>query len=133
LGVDGTIGLLVEPMAAPGFELIVGVRRDPSFGPVVLVGLGGILTEVLDDVSIRLAPVGQDEAVEMLTELRGYGLLSGVRGRSGASLDSVADIVVRLGEIALADPDILEIDLNPVIATPDDATVVDALIVTAAP
>ena len=130
---DGSIGVLVEPMATPGVELIVGVRRDPSFGSVVLVGLGGTLTEVVDDVSIRLAPVDHDEAVEMFAELRGHALLSGARGRPGASVDAVADIAVRLGQIALADPDILEIDLNPVIATPAGATVVDALIVTAVP
>ena len=76
-------GLLVEPMAAPGLELIVGLRRDPLFGPAVLVGLGGILAEVLDDVAIRLAPVTPRAAMSMLDDLRGRRLLDGVRGRPG--------------------------------------------------
>ena len=74
-------GLLVEPMAAPGVELILGLRRDPQFGPAVLVGLGGVLTEVLDDVAIRLAPLDAAAAGAMLDDLRGARLLGGVRGR----------------------------------------------------
>jgi acyl-CoA synthetase (NDP forming) len=129
-GVD-TRGLLVEPMADPGVELILGVRRDPTFGPAVMVGLGGILTEVLDDVAIRLAPVPLTEARAMLDELRGARILDGVRGRPAADREAVAAMLVALSRLAVDRPDILEIDLNPVIAGPDGAVAVDALVVLA--
>ena len=122
-------GLLVEPMAAPGLELIVGMRRDPSFGPVVMVGLGGVLAEVLDDVTVRLAPVPADEALAMLAELRGARILDGVRGRPAVDRDSVAALIVALSRVAMARPDIVEVDMNPVIASPDGAIAVDALVV----
>jgi acyl-CoA synthetase (NDP forming)/bacterioferritin-associated ferredoxin len=98
-------GLVVQPLAPAGVELILGMRRDSLFGPTVLVGLGGILTEVLDDVAIRLAPVGREEAVDMLRDLRGQAVLDGTRGRPGVSLNAVADIIVRLGAIAVGDPE----------------------------
>ena len=122
-------GVLVEPMAEPGLELIVGMRRDPLFGPVVLVGLGGVLAEVLDDVAIRLAPVTAGEAAAMLADLRGAALLDGPRGRPAIDRAAIVDLVVRLGDLAAARPDIVEIDLNPVIAGPGGAIAVDALVV----
>ncbi|HYH93817.1 MAG TPA: acetate--CoA ligase family protein [Candidatus Saccharimonadales bacterium] len=124
-------GLLVEPMADPGVELIVGLRRDPSFGPAVVVGLGGVLTEVLDDVSIRLAPVGRDTALGMLDELRGTRILDGVRGAPAVDRAAVAELVVALSRLAIDRPDIVEVDLNPVIAAPTGAVAVDALVVLA--
>ncbi len=125
-------GLLVEPMAAPGVELIVGMRRDPSFGPCVIVGLGGLFAEVLDDVAIRLAPVGPSTVRAMLDELRGGPVLHGVRGRAGVDLASLATLVAGLSTLAMRRPDIVELDLNPVIATPDGVVAVDALVVIAA-
>ena len=125
-------GLLVEPMAGPGVELIVGLRRDPSFGPVVLVGLGGVLTEVLDDVAIRLAPVDRDTALGMLDDLRAARILDGVRGGPAADRAAVADLVMALSRLGDARPDILEVDLNPVIASAAGAIAVDALVVLAA-
>lgn len=122
-------GLLVEPMADPGVELIVGMRRDPGFGPVVIVGLGGILAEVLDDVAIRLAPVPFHDALAMLDQLRGRRVLDGVRGRPPIDRKAVAEMVVTLSRLALDRPDIVEVDLNPVIASPDGAVAVDALVV----
>ncbi|MGH2477124.1 MAG: acetate--CoA ligase family protein, partial [Candidatus Limnocylindrales bacterium] len=122
-------GLLVEPMADAGLELIVGLRRDPSFGPVVLVGLGGLLAETIDDVAIRLAPIGRDEASAMLADLRGAALLDGVRGRPRADRAAVVDLIVGLARMAVDRPDIAEVDLNPVIASPDGALAVDALVV----
>lgn len=124
-------GVLIEPMAPAGLELIVGMRRDPLFGPVVLVGLGGVLAEVLDDVAIRLAPVRRDEAATMLDDLRGTALLDGPRGRPAVDRESVVDLIVRLGDLAVPNPDIVEIDLNPVIAGPDAAIAVDALVIMA--
>ena len=122
-------GLLVQPMALPGVELIVGLRRDASFGAAVVVGLGGVLTELLDDVSIRLAPVDRETALAMLAELRGARILDGVRGGSPVDRHAVADLIVALSRLADAHSDILEVDLNPVIASATGAVAVDALVV----
>jgi acyl-CoA synthetase (NDP forming) len=122
-------GLLVEAMAPPGLELILGLRRDPQFGPVVLVGLGGTLTEVLDDVAIRLAPLSLEAARAMLDELRGARLLHGVRGRPPIDRAALASMLVTLGQLGVERPDVLEVDLNPVIASEDGALAVDALVV----
>jgi acetate---CoA ligase (ADP-forming) len=122
-------GLLVEPMAGPGVELIVGLRRDPLFGPAVLVGIGGVLAEVLDDIAIRLAPVTPRAAMSMLDDLRGRRLLDGVRGRRGIDRSAVASMLVALGRLGVERPDLLEVDLNPVIASPSGAFAVDALVV----
>ena len=119
-------------MAAPGIELIVGGTRDAVFGPAVLVGLGGILAEVLDDVAVLLAPVTADEVRERLATLRGASLLRGVRGRPGVDIDAVARVVAAIGDLLVADPSIVEIDCNPVIAGPDGALAVDALVVVSA-
>jgi acetyltransferase len=126
-------GLLVEPMAMPGVELIVGGRQDPIFGSAVLVGLGGILAEVLDDVAVLLAPVDPVLVVERLARLRGAPLLRGARGRPGVDTDALAALVAGLGTFLVANPDVEEVDLNPVIASPAGAIAVDALIVVAGP
>jgi acyl-CoA synthetase (NDP forming) len=122
-------GLLVEPMAPPGVELIVGGRRDPIVGPVVLVGFGGILAEVLDDVAVLLAPVRADEVQRRVLGLRGAGLLGGVRGRAPVDIQALSALVSRLGDILCEDPEILDVDLNPVCVSPDGAMAVDALVV----
>jgi hypothetical protein len=98
----------------------------------VLVGLGGILAEAIDDVAIRLAPVPRGEARAMLAGLRGARLLGAFRGRPAVDLEAVVDVIVGLGELGLARPDIVEIDLNPVIAGPAGARIVDGLVVLAA-
>jgi acyl-CoA synthetase (NDP forming) len=125
-------GLLVEPMADPGVELILGLRRDPSFGPAVVVGLGGVLTEVLDDVAIRLAPVDRETGLGMLAELRGTRILDGARGGSPVDRGAVADLIVALSRLGETRPEIIEVDLNPVIASAAGALAVDALVVLAA-
>jgi len=122
-------GLLVEPMAPAGVELIVGGRRDPVFGPAVLVGLGGILAEVLDDVAVLLAPVGEAEVRRRLESLRGAAILRGVRGRPGVDLDALAALVAGVARVLVDDPSVAEIDLNPVIAWPGGVVAVDALVV----
>jgi acyl-CoA synthetase (NDP forming) len=124
-------GLIVQPMAASGVELIIGLRRDASFGPALVVGLGGVLTEVLDDVAIRLAPVDRETALDMLAELRGVRLLDGVRGGPAVDRGAIADLIVALGRLGDARPDIVEVDLNPVIASAGGALAVDALVVLA--
>jgi acyl-CoA synthetase (NDP forming) len=126
-------GLLVEAMAPAGVELILGLRRDPQFGPAVLVGLGGVLTEVLDDVAIRLAPLDDEAADGMLDELRGAALLRGVRSRPPVDRAALASMLVALGRLGVERPDILEVDLNPVIATARGALAVDALVVLEGP
>jgi len=122
-------GLLVEAMAAPGVELILGLRRDPQFGPAVLVGLGGVLTEVLDDVAIRLAPIDEAAAEAMLDDLRGARLLRGVRGRPAVDRAAIVSMLVALGRLGVDRGDVLEVDLNPVIASVGGAVAVDALVV----
>ncbi len=126
-------GLLVEPMARPGVELILGLRRDPQFGPAVLVGVGGTLAEVLDDVAIRLAPVDAETAEAMLDDLRASRLLRGVRGGSAVDRGAVASMIVTLGRLGTERPDILEVDLNPVIASASGPIAVDALVVLEGP
>ncbi|WP_214413065.1 acetate--CoA ligase family protein [Sphaerisporangium fuscum] len=121
-------GFLVEEQAAPGVELIVGLVRDPAFGPAVLAGLGGVWTEIMRDTALRLCPIGEADAREMLASLRGAPLLSGHRGTPAADLGSLVELLVRLaGEDGLwRDLDLGEFELNPVIASPAGAVAVDA-------
>jgi acetate---CoA ligase (ADP-forming) len=125
----GTRGVLVEPMAALGVELIVGLERDPMFGPAVLVGSGGILAEILDDVAIRLAPIDRAAALAMLDQLRSAPILAGARGQSPIDRAALADLVVAVARLGVERPDMAEIDLNPVVATAAGAIAVDALVV----
>jgi acetate---CoA ligase (ADP-forming) len=122
-------GLAVQRQVAAGVELILGLRRDPQFGPVALVGFGGILAEAIDDVAIRLAPVRSADAREMLASLRAARLLAGFRGLPPVHVDAVVELMVRLSGLALDRPDWLEVDLNPVIAGRGGPIIVDALIV----
>ena len=122
-------GVLVAEMIEGGVELIVGMEGDEQFGPTVIVGLGGVLTEVLDDVALRLAPVPRAEAGEMLGALRGAPLLDGFRGQPAVDRDAICDLIVAVGRLAAARPEIVELDLNPVIASEAGATIVDALVV----
>jgi acyl-CoA synthetase (NDP forming) len=123
-------GISVQPMIPPGLELVIGARLDPQFGPLVVVGLGGVLVEVLADIAADLAPVGQRQALAMLQSLKGWKLLTGYRGARGVDLDRLAAIIVAVSELAtdLADR-IGEIDVNPVICSAETIIAVDALIV----
>jgi acyl-CoA synthetase (NDP forming)/RimJ/RimL family protein N-acetyltransferase len=120
------VGYLVQRMAPPGPALIVGVVGDPQFGPLVAVGAGGITAELLGDVAVRLAPVGDRTAVEMLQGLRTFPLLDGFRGAPRTDVASVVDVIVRISALAAAHPEIAELDCNPVVAGSAGATVVDA-------
>jgi acyl-CoA synthetase (NDP forming) len=124
----------IEEMADLGssVELLVGVRRDPRFGPIVLVGLGGVFAEVLRDVRCALGPVQPTAARELLLALRGAALLTGARGRPSVDLDAAADVVARLSQVAAAHPEVAEIECNPVAVTPRGAVALDARIVLAA-
>jgi len=110
----------VERMVSGGVETILGVTRDPSFGPVVLFGLGGVSVELLRDVSLRIAPLTDRDADEMLHEIRGIRLLEGYRGSPPVNLDSLRDLLHRLSRLALENPEVAELDLNPVLAFPGD-------------
>ena len=114
-------GVTVERMVAGGIETIVGMTRDPSFGPVVLFGLGGISVELLRDVSLRVAPLTDRDAEEMLREIRGTKLLEGYRGAPPVNRASLLDVLHRVSLLALENPEIGELDLNPVLAFPGDA------------
>jgi acyl-CoA synthetase (NDP forming)/GNAT superfamily N-acetyltransferase len=119
-------GVLVQRMAEAGTELLVGVAADPRLGPLVAVGAGGATAELVGDVQVRLAPVGPREAGAMLRALRTFPLLDGFRGRPPADLAAVEDVVLRIGALAAAHPDVAELDCNPVVAGPGGAAVVDA-------
>lgn len=123
-------GVLVEQMALPGVELIVGARNDPSWGPVLLLGLGGIWAEVLGDVRVVPALLDPDAIVDELCRLKGAPLLRGYRGVAAADLRAVAAVAARLGWFVSRHPEIAEVDINPLVAYPEGAVALDALIVT---
>jgi acetate---CoA ligase (ADP-forming) len=106
-------GFLVQRMAPPGLEMIVGAVRDPRFGPIVSVGLGGIYTEALHDIAVRLAPVTPDEAAEMLASLRSRPLLQGVRGEPPKDEGALRDAVVAVSRLIADDPAVQEVEVNP--------------------
>lgn len=123
-------GYLVEEMAPAGQELVIGGLRDPQFGPLVMVGLGGIFVEVLRDVSFRICPITRLDAQEMLAELKGAAILDGARGMKPVSKDAIIDVLLKVGgENGLlmrhAD-DIAEADINPLIVSDSGAVAVDA-------
>jgi acetate---CoA ligase (ADP-forming) len=117
-------GTFVQPMAR-GKEVIVGMKRDPVFGPVIVFGLGGIFVEALKDTSLRVAPVNPAEAQQMIEEIKGYKILHGLRGEKSVNLNALAKIIVAISKLSLAHPEIKEIDLNPVMADEKDVIVVD--------
>jgi acyl-CoA synthetase (NDP forming) len=106
-------GVLVQPMVTGGQELILGGRQDPNFGPVVLIGLGGIFVEVLEEVSLRVAPITHREAREMIDELRGAPILKGARGHKPSDIQAVSEALLRLSQLLIDFPEIRELDINP--------------------
>ncbi|HSD99773.1 MAG TPA: acetate--CoA ligase family protein [Burkholderiales bacterium] len=123
-------GFLVEEMAPAGLELVVGGIRDPQFGPLVMVGLGGVLVEVLADVAFRICPITRLDAGEMLDELKGAALLRGARGRRPASREAIVDVLLKVGGdnglLMAHGDDIAEADINPLIVSEQGAVAVDA-------
>jgi acetyl coenzyme A synthetase (ADP forming)-like protein len=127
-------GLLVQQMAPGGVELIVGVVNDHSFGPVVACGAGGTTAELMKDVAVRITPVAQRDADEMLRSLRTFPLLDGYRGAPKCDVGAIEEVLLRVSAMVEAHPEIIELDLNPLIAGPDGAVIVDARVrVEAAP
>ncbi len=122
--------------AAPlerGVELIIGVRRDVRFGPIALVGIGGVYAELLSDVAVALAPVEEADAEELLRSLKGAPLLLGARGRPPLDLAAAAGATAALTRLAAAHPEIEEIEINPLLVTPDGALGLDARVVLGEP
>ena len=123
---DAMDGAVVQAMAQGGSETIVGFVQDPAFGPLVLFGLGGTAVELLGDYATCRVPLTEIEAHEMLLSLRGAPLLTGYRGSAPVNLEALVDLVLRCGQLAEDLPELAEADLNPVMATPEGALVVDA-------
>ena len=103
----------MQEMVSRGKEIIIGVNRDPQFGPLLMFGLGGIYVEVLKDVTFRVAPVSSQEAWEMLNEIQAYSLLRGVRGERSADLEAIVDTILRISQLVTDFPEIVEMDINP--------------------
>ncbi|OKK01242.1 acetate--CoA ligase family protein [Amycolatopsis sp. CB00013] len=121
-------GVQVQRMLSSGQEVIVGATTDTTFGKIVAFGLGGVLVEVLKDVTFRLAPLDRDEAFSMIDGIAAAEILRGVRGAEPVSRDALADVLTRVGALVTDFPQLAEVDLNPVLATPDGATAVDVRI-----
>jgi len=119
-------GLSVQPMAAPGVELLLGVVHDESFGPVIACGAGGTSAELLKDVAVRITPLTDLDSDEMVRSLRTFPLLDGYRGAERCDVGAIADVLLRLSALVDAHPEIAELDFNPVVARPDGALILDA-------
>ncbi len=122
-------GVAVQKMAQPGIEVIVGMSKDPQFGPVLMFGLGGILVEVLKDVAFRIVPLEARDARQMIREIKGFPVLEGFRGQEPADLEALEKLLLKVSAFVEAHPEIEELDLNPVFAYKDGALAVDARIV----
>jgi hypothetical protein len=117
-------------MAPRGVEIVLGARVDPALGPLIVVGFGGILVELLKDSAVELAPINRDEALRMMAKLKGFALLTGFRGGAPVDLERLADIIVRLSEFVSAQQGVVaEVDVNPIICGERSMLAVDALIV----
>lgn len=122
-------GILVQEMAPPGTEVIVGSIKDPQFGPAIMFGLGGIFVEVLKDVTFRIAPIADDEAMEMISEVKAYPLLMGYRKTPPADLKAISNILLSTSRLVMDHMEIKELDLNPIIVYEKGAKTVDARII----
>jgi acetyl-CoA synthetase (ADP-forming) len=116
--------IIIQKMIS-GKEVIIGMKKDSQFGPVIMFGLGGIFVEVLKDVSFRVCPVSKDDAISMMKEIKMYKVLEGFRGEKGVNVNAIADIIVKISNLSLKE-NINEIDLNPVMANEKEAVIVDA-------
>jgi acetate---CoA ligase (ADP-forming) subunit beta len=122
-------GVTVQSMAKPGIEVIMGIVKDPSFGPVIMFGLGGVFVELLKDVAFRIVPIEKSDAEDMINEIKGKKLLEGYRGQDPADVVHLQQMLLKLSDFVNATPEIEEIDMNPVFAYKDGAVVVDARII----
>jgi acyl-CoA synthetase (NDP forming) len=122
-------GISVQEMARPGTEVILGTSKDPQFGPVIMFGLGGIFVELLKDVSFRVIPVNRKDAQEMIQEIKGFPLLRGYRGKEPANIPSLIGMILKVSKFMIENPQIREMELNPIVAYKDKALAVDARII----
>jgi acetate---CoA ligase (ADP-forming) subunit beta len=128
MGKNG-VGVLVQEMVKGQRELMAGLTRDPQFGPCVMFGLGGIFTEILKDVSFRLAPLEEKDALDMMEEIKGHKILDAIRGMEKVNRRTLAEILIALGAIGVENERIKEIDVNPLIIRNGEPVAVDALVV----
>jgi acetate---CoA ligase (ADP-forming) len=130
---DATLdGVLLAPMAAPGIELLVGATTDATFGPLLTVGAGGVAVEVTEDVAFRAIPVSRQDAAQMLDELAISPLLDGIRGAAPVDREALVTLLLQVSDLVAERPEIVELDLNPVIARPDGIELVDVRVVVSA-
>ncbi len=122
-------GILVQEFCPEGREVIVGMAKDPQFGPALMFGLGGIFVEVLKDVSFRVAPITRYDAEEMIKEIKAYPILQGIRGQPPADIEALIDILLKVSTLVIDHPEIDQLDLNPIFAYPKGAKAVDARII----
>ena len=122
-------GFLVEKMAQPTTEVIVGMIKDPQFGPAIMFGLGGIFVEVLKDVSFRVVPLTRYDAEEMIKEIKAYPILKGIRGRPPVDIEALINIILNVSRLSFEISEINQIDLNPIFTYPRGAITVDARII----
>ncbi|MCZ7384374.1 MAG: acetate--CoA ligase family protein [Candidatus Methanoperedens sp.] len=118
-------GILVQQMAPPGHEIIVGLKKDAQFGHALMFGLGGIFVEVYKDVTFRVIPIDKSDALSMISEIKGYPILKGIRGRMPADIDAIARVLVSVSDLAEKE-NIIELDINPLIVNESGAIAVDA-------
>ena len=121
-------GMVIQSMFK-GKEIIIGMKRDKTFGPVIVFGMGGIFTETLKDTSSRIAPVSNSEAKKMIEEIKSYPILKGLRGEKPVDFEKLENLIAKISKLAVENPDIQEIDLNPVMATENEAKIVDARVI----
>jgi hypothetical protein len=122
-------GVVIYRLVRGAQEVLLGVSRDPQFGPVVAFGLGGIYAEVLQDVALRIAPLERGAAAAMIREIRAFPILDGARGRAKSDLDGLAEALVALSRLPFRYPEIEEVDLNPVFLRPDGLLIGDARVI----
>jgi acetyl-CoA synthetase (ADP-forming) len=122
-------GILVQEMAPKSTEVIIGATKDPQFGPVIMFGLGGVFVEVLEDVTFRIAPITEGDALEMITEVKAYPLLKGYRSNPPADTRAIVDILLNTSKLITDYPEIRELDLNPIMVYEKGAKTVDARII----
>lgn len=122
-------GVAVQKMVPGGVEVIAGMTRDPQFGPMIMFGLGGIFVEILKDVSFRIVPLEKADVLEMISEIKGRPLLEGARGAEPVNMDSIVDTLLKLSDLVENNPDIAELDMNPMFASSQGVIAVDARII----
>lgn len=119
-------GIIAYSMIPQGTEIIIGMMKDPHFGPVIMFGLGGIFVEILKDISFRILPLEERDAEEMISEIKGYQILKGIRGETPKDVKSIRDVLMKISQLVMENPEIKEIDLNPIFVFEKVLQVVDA-------